>query len=68
MQHRQTTPSPARDQLVAFLDSHLGVAHRDDVGPLFGEIAMMEESVVFTAALAANLDDAPRRAESKPAK
>ncbi len=67
MQHRHTASSPARDQLVEFLDSHLGIAYSDDVGPLFGEVAMMRDSVVFSAALAAETgtrtrqQHAPRR-------
>jgi hypothetical protein len=37
------------DALVAFLDSHLGEAHRDDVGPLFGQASEIRDHGVADA-------------------
>ncbi len=37
------------DALVAFLDSHIGAAYRDDVGPLFGQASEIRDHGVADA-------------------
>lgn len=56
IQRTQPATSVARDQLAAFLDSHVGVAHSDDVGPLFGQASLMWDSVAYAAAMGVDFD------------
>jgi hypothetical protein len=43
MQRRLTSSTRMHDALVAFLDSHIGEAHSDDVGPLFGQASEIRD-------------------------
>lgn len=49
MQRRLASPTRMHDALVAFLDSHLGAPHRDDVGPLFGQASVIRDHGVADA-------------------
>ena len=44
MQRTLTPPDRTHDALVAFLDSHVGAAFRDDVGPLLGQASLIRDS------------------------
>ena len=38
-----------RNALATFLDSHAGVTHRDDVGPLLGQVSEIRDHGTFDA-------------------
>jgi len=40
---RKITVPRMHDALSAFLDSHVGTAYRDDVGPLFGQVSEIRD-------------------------
>ena len=45
MPYKPLTPSTSAkqcdDAIKAFLDRHMGVVHRDDIGPLFGQLSTL---------------------------
>lgn len=43
MQRRLASSTRTHDALVAFLDSHVGEQHSDDVGPLFGQASVIRD-------------------------
>jgi hypothetical protein len=49
MQRRLTSSTRTHDALVAFLDSHVGGQHSDDVGPLFGQASVIRDRGIADA-------------------
>lgn len=49
MQRRLAASIRTHDALVAFLDSHLGAQHSDDIGPLFGQASEIRDHGIADA-------------------